>query len=156
MNTMNYAGFWGRFLAAFTDGILLSFVSFAINLLVGVGGGVIIGLIENANGMHMDMKLLPLITGLTAILLSVLSRWLYYALMESSHYQATLGKKICNLIVTDTEGEQLTFARASGRYWAKWISSLTCLIGYIMAAFTERKQALHDMIAGTLVLRNED
>ncbi|PYV64750.1 MAG: RDD family protein, partial [Acidobacteria bacterium] len=59
------------------------------------------------------------------------------------------------LKVTDLAGRRISFARASGRYFAKYLSSMTLLIGYIMAGFTERKQALHDMIAGTLVIRTQ-
>ena len=58
------------------------------------------------------------------------------------------------IIVTDLDGNQISFGRANGRYWSKIVSSITLLIGYIMAGFTEKKQALHDIIAGTLVLKN--
>jgi uncharacterized RDD family membrane protein YckC len=80
--------------------------------------------------------------------------WLYYALSESSSWQATLGKKILNLKVTDMSGQPISFGRASGRYFAKIITGMIpLLIGYIMAGFTEKKQAIHDMIASCLVLR---
>ena len=85
--------------------------------------------------------------------INIVGQWLYFSLMESSSWQATLGKKALGLYVTDLEGNRITFARATGRYFAKLISSLTLLIGYIMAGFTEKKQALHDMIAGCLVMR---
>jgi uncharacterized RDD family membrane protein YckC len=79
---------------------------------------------------------------------------IYYAWMESSSHQGTLGKMALGLIVTDLEGRRITFARASGRYFAKIITGLIPLgIGYMMAGFTEKKQALHDMIASCLVLR---
>ena len=84
---------------------------------------------------------------------SFLVNWLYFALLESSTRQATLGKQALGLYVTDTEGQRLSFVKATLRYFGKIISSLTIGIGYIMAAFTARKQALHDFIAGTLVLR---
>jgi uncharacterized RDD family membrane protein YckC len=79
--------------------------------------------------------------------------WLYYALLESSAWQGTLGKKALGLEVTDLQGRRIGFGRASGRFFAKFISVLTLFIGFIMAGFTERKQALHDMIAGCLVIR---
>jgi len=80
--------------------------------------------------------------------------WLYYAWMESSSWQGTLGKKALGLIVTDLEGRRVTFGRATGRYFSKMITGLIPLaIGYIMAGFTAKKQAIHDMIAGCLVLR---
>ena len=81
-------------------------------------------------------------------------QWLYFAVMESSARQATFGKAAMSLRVTNLEGQRLTFGHATGRFFAKIVSGLIPLaIGYIMAGFTEKKQALHDMIAGTLVLR---
>ncbi len=80
--------------------------------------------------------------------------WLYYALMESSEKQATLGKMVMSLRVTDKNGQRLSFGHATGRYFSKIITGLVPLgIGYILAGITERKQALHDFIAGTLVFR---
>ena len=69
--------------------------------------------------------------------------------------QATLGKKAMGLIVTNEHGARIGFGRATGRYFGKILSALILLVGYIMAAFTERKQALHDMIASTLVLKGK-
>lgn len=82
---------------------------------------------------------------------SLVIHWLYEALMTSSSWQATVGKKILNLKVTDDAGNRLTFLHATGRHFAKYVSNLTLGIGYIMIAFTDRKRGLHDMIAGTLV-----
>jgi uncharacterized RDD family membrane protein YckC len=79
------------------------------------------------------------------------AEWLYFALMESMK-GATLGKMALGIIVTDLQGNRISFGRATGRYFAKIISSLTILVGYIMAGFTQRKQALHDIIAGCLVI----
>jgi uncharacterized RDD family membrane protein YckC len=73
--------------------------------------------------------------------------------MESSQYHATLGKMLLGLIVTDDQGRPITFGRATGRFFSKLISRFTLGIGYIMAGFTQRKQALHDLIANTLVVR---
>jgi uncharacterized RDD family membrane protein YckC len=75
--------------------------------------------------------------------------------LESSPMQATLGKKICGLRVTDLNGERLSFGRATGRFFARIVSGIPCMIGYLFPFFTEKKQALHDMIAGTLVIRPE-
>lgn len=85
------------------------------------------------------------------ILAVILVQWLYDALLTSSTWQATVGKKLLKLKVTDMEGNKISFGRATGRFFGKLLSGMMCNIGYIMAAFTERKQALHDMIAGTLV-----
>ena len=79
--------------------------------------------------------------------------WLYFTLLESSSWQATLGKKALGLYVTDERWQRLSFGRANGRYWSKLISVLVLGIGFLMVGFTERKQGLHDKIAGTLVSR---
>ena len=78
---------------------------------------------------------------------------LYFTFMESSKYQATIGKIALGLIVTDINGGKLDFSKAFIRNICKIISNVTMLIGYIMAGFTEKKQALHDMIASTLVVK---
>lgn len=84
---------------------------------------------------------------------SFLVGWLYFASLESSARQATLGKSAMGLVVTGTNGNRISFLRATGRYFAKWLSAIILLIGFIMAAFTARKQALHDILASTLVLK---
>lgn len=86
---------------------------------------------------------------------SVAAMWLYFALMESSKYQATLGKMALNLKVTDMHGNKIGFARATGRYFGKCISSLILGIGYLMIIWTEKKQGLHDIMAKTLVIRSK-
>jgi uncharacterized RDD family membrane protein YckC len=83
----------------------------------------------------------------------IFGTWLYFALLESSEWQGTAGKRILGLIVTDMEGRKVTFMRATGRYFAKFVTHFTFGIGYAMAGFTEKRQALHDMIASCLVLR---
>ena len=79
--------------------------------------------------------------------------WLYEALLTSSSWQGTLGKKILNLRVTDMAGNRISFGRATGRFFGKIISGMALYIGFIMVGFTERKQGLHDLIVGTQVLR---
>ena len=142
-----YAGFWIRFVAIFIDGILINIVTGPVWMLSGVFMG----------GFHPDMDtpaaLAPFfsVIGL-AVVIYFAANWLYEALMTSSSKQATVGKMVCGLIVTDTQGRRLSFAHATGRHFAKYVSSLTFLLGYVMAGFTERKQALHDFIAGTYVM----
>jgi len=81
--------------------------------------------------------------------------WLYYAKLESGPHQSTFGKRLMGLKVTNMAGERLSFGHASGRFFGKIITGLLPFaIGYIMAGFTAQKQALHDLIAGTLVVRN--
>ena len=86
-------------------------------------------------------------------MLVTMAAWLYWALLESSPWQATLGKKALGLLVTDLQGRRITFARASGRYFGKLLSTIVLGTGYLMAGFTEKKQALHDILAGCLVTR---
>lgn len=83
---------------------------------------------------------------------ATLAGWCYYIFMESSQYQATLGKMIVGIKVTDIHGNRISPMRSAGRYFAKILSSLTFFVGYIMIAFTHRKQGLHDMLADTLVI----
>jgi len=84
--------------------------------------------------------------------LIIVGQWLYYALMESSSRQGTLGKMALRIIVTDLDGKRISFGKASGRYFGKIISGIILYIGFIMIAFTEKKQGLHDMLASTLVV----
>jgi uncharacterized RDD family membrane protein YckC len=90
-----------------------------------------------------------------SVTISLVVGWLYEALMTSSSKQATLGKMVFGLVVTDTQGARLSFLHATGRHFAKFLSGMTLFIGYIMAGFTERKQALHDFIASTYVLKGK-
>jgi uncharacterized RDD family membrane protein YckC len=84
-------------------------------------------------------------------IVAVVAVWLYDALLTSSSWQGTVGKRVLGLKVTDLQGNRISFGRATGRFFGKILSHMACHIGYIMVAFTERKQGLHDMIAGTLV-----
>ena len=107
--------------------------------------------IENADPGLLAPIIVSAFSGIA--LSALLITWFYYALMQSSARQATVGKMVLGLKVTDINGDRLTFARASLRYFSKILSNLFLMIGYIMAGFTEKKQALHDMIANTYVVR---
>jgi uncharacterized RDD family membrane protein YckC len=151
-----YAGFWLRLLAYLIDhvvlGVIFAFVVLVAIAAVGIGyfRRIIQG-VQDGNG-EFPFALVSILV-FTALILFVLS-WIYHAWMESSEYQATLGKMALGLTVTDLMDQRLTFGRASGRFFARIVSNLIPLeIGYIMAGFSENKQALHDMIAGCLVLR---
>jgi uncharacterized RDD family membrane protein YckC len=154
--TRTYAGFWLRFVAFIIDGLILSVVTsalfFPIMALTGFGAairGIHPGQEPGPEFVAAILSAVPLLIGV-----SVLVKWLYSAYSESSEWQATPGKKVLSIVVTDLHGNRISFARASGRFFAKYVSGLTLLIGYIMAGFTERKQALHDILAGCLVLRS--
>lgn len=155
--TRSYAGFWLRFVAHLVDGIITG----AAFMLLFIPAALFTGLGASLHGLRRDTPPDPAVIAAfisTMVLLaagSLVAGWLYYAYFESSEWQATLGKKVMNLVVTDLTGNRISFGRASGRFFAKMISGLIPFgIGYIMAGFTERRQALHDMIASCLVLRS--
>jgi len=154
-----YAGFWLRVVANLLDGFILA---------VPVGIVIVILILSSSLGTFMRNFPNPpdppdpseafgvaIAIGIGVfILLAIVGNWLYFACFESSTWQATPGKKVLNIAVTDMTGSRITFGRASGRFFAKFITRLIPLgIGFILAGITERKQALHDMIASTLVLR---
>jgi uncharacterized RDD family membrane protein YckC len=87
--------------------------------------------------------------------IALLLPWLYFAIMESSSRQATLGKMALGIVVTDISGRRISFARATGRQLGKIISGMILYIGYLMIAFTQRKQGLHDIMAECLVVVKE-
>jgi len=153
-----YAGFWLRFVAFLIDGVISGFLFLIllIPLFILTGAGAALGRIGSGEDISDEVAAfvgIGFVLGFLVITVGV--RWLYYALSESSSWQGTLGKKMLNLTVTDLSGQPISFARASGRYFAKFITNLIPLaIGYILAGFTEKKQAIHDMIAGCLVLRS--
>jgi uncharacterized RDD family membrane protein YckC len=140
----DYAGFWIRFAAALID-IVVMFTPFCAVALFGI---VFVRLVSAAR------KYDPTVGILTALLVaSAFVSLLYFALMESSSWQATIGKKAFGVYVTDIEGRRLTLSRATGRTLAKYLSTLTVGAGYVLCAFTSKKQALHDVIAKCLVMR---
>lgn len=143
-----YAGFWLRLLAYLLDSLLLGLVLGAVLRPI---------LISNHVGTSMQDLWRFYSSGTrqaTAFVLLIhLANWLYFASFESSAWLATPGKKILGLRVTDLAGKRIDFVRASGRYFGKYVSVLIVLIGFLMAGFTAKKQALHDIFAGCLVLR---
>jgi uncharacterized RDD family membrane protein YckC len=151
-----YAGFWLRFVAYLIDYLILDVPL----LILSTGAGFIFGL--SAARSHSQVGFLnsngtlnaPFITlELVIFVVSITLHWLYFALQECSSAQATLGKRVLGLKVIDLAGQRIGFGQATGRFFGKIVSGLTFCIGYIMAGVTERKQALHDMIASTLVIR---
>ena len=146
-----YAGFWLRVLSHLIDSLLLGAVQLALILpLAGIAG---LGLWGMDIEHHPEGILLVLPLVLALMLLAFLGGWLYYAIMESSASQGTIGKLVVRLRVTDMKGDRITFGRASARYFSRILSGLFFGIGFLMAGFSQQKQALHDIIAGTLVLQ---
>lgn len=155
-NKTQFAGFWIRFLAYLIDVIIISFVEFILVLPFLGFLGYNTALIEASQYESLEMEiLLPMLVsaGMGLYLSAFLLTWLYYALMESGPRQATIGKMAVGVTVIDIDGNRISFAKASLRYFAKIISSAIFMIGYIMAGFTEKKQALHDILASTFVVK---
>jgi len=151
-----YAGFWLRFVAYLLDVIIVGIVAVPIVLVLAVATGASAALSSMSNDNPQQALaaagFVIFLCSLFIILLGGL--WLYYALLESSSWQGTVGKKALGLIVTDLDGRRVSFGRATARFFSRLITGLVPLfIGYILAGITAKKQALHDMIAGTLVLR---
>jgi len=135
---VSYAGFWKRFAAYLIDAIIFVAVITIIGFIFGMG------LFFKTGVAGAFVFLLYLV--------SFILMWLYYALMESSKLQATVGKMAMGIKVTNMNGGRISFANATGRFFARWISVIVLYIGFIIIAFTEKKQGLHDIIASTLVV----
>ncbi len=136
-----FAGFWIRFIALIIDGLLISGVCFGIQVATGiqmVEASYVNGMAsQNFSGF-----------GLLVIIL-------YYTITTGSAMQGTVGKRILGLYVRKKDGGRVTFLRALGRYFATCLSTLTLMIGFIMAGFTKEKTALHDLVAGTRVVKGK-
>ena len=157
-----YAEFLPRLLARLIDSLILSpLVLGWVALFLWFAPG-IPSLAERTKGMEPE-KAIPLwvsaIGPLIALcfvwfLVSIVANWLYHAMLDSSERQGTVGKRIMGLAVTGLDGQRISFGRASVRWICSvLLTSQTMLIGYLMVAFTERKRGLHDIIAGTLVVK---
>jgi uncharacterized RDD family membrane protein YckC len=139
-----YAGLWLRLAAALIDGFLISFPLFFLAFF----SAIVVRLVGAGKGHD------PAIGILVALLTIVfLVPWFYFSFLESSRWQATVGKNVLRLYVTDIEGRRLTRGRAMSRNLAKYLSNLTMGVGHLMCGFTTNKQALHDVLARCLVLR---
>lgn len=146
-SSAGYGGFWLRVVATILDAVLIGAVLMPIFAVFF--GASIIGM----GRMGPDHPPGPAFFGMIFLMqgIGLIARWIYEAWLTSSSWQATVGKKVVQLKVTDLNGQRISFARATGRHFAKYLSAFILCIGFIMVAFTERKQGLHDMIAGTLV-----
>jgi len=154
-----YAGFWLRTVAAIIDGVILSIPLAPIFLIIFLGTFRNMQDLQNMQRPAAIWAMLgPKI--IVILIVSAIASWLYWGLCESSAWQATLGKKALGLMVTDLEGRRINFGRASGRFWAgrgvgsvPYLGGTYFLVDCICVGFTQKKQAIHDMIAGCLVLR---
>ena len=140
-----HAGFWRRSAALLIDGLLIGVVLAAVQAVLGLG--TVAALADGNVGAGAVVGSIMLFA-----LLVFVGQWLYFALFESAAAQATPGKMAMGIKVVDDAGRRIGFGRASGRYFGKIISGMTFNVGYMLAGWTERKQALHDMMAATLVV----
>ena len=138
-----YAGFWLRFVAIIVDGLILAPLA-----IISIGFS-----FATSGTTDNSVKIAIALASMVYSLFCIVVQWLYFSLQESSRAQATLGKRLLGIQVTDRTGNRIGFGRATGRYFGKIISGLILYIGFMMAGWTQRKQALHDMMADTLVVR---
>ncbi len=153
----DYAGFWKRVAAYILDAIILYIPSLLIQKMMG--GDAAEAAMKQAQAAapgdpHVMMLALTQFYSamFPAVLIISVITWLYFAFCESSAWQATIGKLALGIRVTDTQGARISMPRALGRYPAKYLSAFILCIGFLMVAWTQRKQGLHDLIASTLVL----
>ncbi|MEM7109739.1 MAG: RDD family protein [Bacteroidota bacterium] len=156
----DYAGFWLRFVALLIDSIIITLLYFFIvtPIFAALGFGFATAAEDIQSGNMTEEEALGLIGVVTGIFATVgliiqIIYILYFALMESSKFQGTVGKMVVGIKVTDSNGGRVSFGSAFIRNLGKILSQIIIYIGFLMAAFTEKKQGLHDMIANTLVLR---
>ena len=149
-----YGGFWIRLLAHLIDHIILGAVAAPLFFVT-----VLPSIIRVAQQADRDQEPSPemIITIISSafvyIALAFVGQWLYEALLTSSSWQGTIGKRVLRLKVVDEAGNRISFGRATGRFFAKILSSMFFCIGFIMIGFTDRKRGLHDMLANTLVMK---
>ncbi len=162
-----YAGFWWRVLAWSIDSAILSAIAVLLHQLLGGSALGLIGVHPSPSGV-LNVGYLtaadasqtsgqtpgwhlrpPGLVNLVGLLVPIA----YYALLESSPWQATIGKRVCRLRVTRLDGRRISLPRALGRYLGKFVSAFILGIGFLMVAWTQRKQGLHDLMADTLVVR---
>ena len=140
-----YGGFWMRLAAYVLDSLIISLAFFVIFFVLAL-------MLPHQGTVGTQPQLMPTFVAL----LLILATWLYFPLFESSEKQATPGKQALGLRVTDENGNRLSFWHAFGRFLGKFISGMIFNVGYMMAGWTGRKQALHDLMAGTFVVRRQE
>lgn len=150
-----YAGFWRRFWATCVDAFLLWILAAIVRVVLGLD--LITGLPAAVSGDD-EQDPFRLFTPQFVLATSVgwIASWLYSAFLESSKQQGTLGQQLLGYRVADKQGQRISFAIATARHFAQYLSALTFGIGYLMVLFTSRKQALHDLIVGTFMVRERD
>lgn len=154
----SYAGFWLRFVAFIIDTIIIyvvqAFILVPLFAFMGFSFAVRSQNMENMSEAEaVGFATAMMATVGIASLITTVANLLYGTLMESSKYQGTVGKLALGLRVTDVDGQKLDFTKSLIRNIGKLVSAFILFIGYIMVAFTEKSQGLHDIIANTLVVK---
>lgn len=145
---VRFAGFWRRFGAWLIDMAIVTaaVVPFSI------------ALIWTMEALHNDLRMkighARYLAGLGAVFSWVLADWLYNAQLQSGERQATIGKRCFSIRVTASRGRRISFAQASARHFAKFLSAFIAFLGFVMAAWTRKHQALHDVVADTVVIQD--
>jgi len=140
-----YSGFWKRLIASIIDTIVLIIPG---NLLRDmIGSFLSYDPLDPESNIYSYVFLSQLV-GICLI-------WLYDSILESSKWQATLGKIALGIVVTDENGSRITWSRATGRYFCKILSAIPIGLGFLIAGFTKRKQAFHDIVARTYVINKQ-
>jgi uncharacterized RDD family membrane protein YckC len=152
--TSRYGGFWIRLLAHLIDHVILGAIAaplFFILVLPAIFR--VINEAERNREPSPELIIAIVSSVFIYIVLAFVGQWLYEALLTSSSWQGTIGKRVLRLKVVDEAGNRVGFGRATGRFFAKILSSWFLCIGFIMVGFTDRKRGLHDMLAATLVMK---
>ena len=149
-----YGGFWIRVAAYLIDGLLVGIVTFPIFFLT-IFPSVAAVIHQAESNQEPGPEVVAALMGSIGFfaLIAFCGHWLYEALLTSSSWQGTIGKRILRLKVTDDRGNRIGFGRSTARFFAKILSGWIMYVGFIMVAFMERKRGLHDVICGTQVLR---
>ncbi|GAB3430936.1 RDD family protein [Niabella aquatica] len=147
-----YAGFWERFAAVIIDAIILWIIGYFIGIILGAPSTEEILTMSQREGFSGTMSATYFST---SNITSFIVQWLYSALMISGPWQATFGKRALGIKVTGMNGERISFLNATGRYFATILSAIILLIGYLMMLWDDKKQTLHDKLAGTLVVKGK-
>lgn len=145
-----YAPFWKRAVAALLDLLVIASIR-QVSVILSVFIMYSITTVNNYKRVYELLWIFDMARGVLVLLVL----WSYFAIMESSKFQATFGKMAVGLRVVDREGKKITFRRATARFWSKSLSAITVLIGWFIAGFTKKKQALHDLVAGTCLIEEE-
>ena len=119
-----YAGFWQRFLAGIIDSIILIVIEVILIFIPIIGW-----------------------------ILSLFVAWLYFAIQHSSTKQATFGMRALDIKITNENHGKIGFWRATGNFYLTVISALVVFIGFLMIAFTSKKQGFHNLISRTLCIK---